>query len=58
LAEHPHPVASHDFRDISGRVAVANQFCGEDWEARYCVEIRDVLEPVGLIVLKFGWKIE
>ena len=58
LTEHPHPVASHDFRDVGGRVAVAYQFRGEDWEVRYRVEMRDVLESIGLIVLKFGRKIE
>jgi hypothetical protein len=42
--EHPHPVASQDFRDVDERVAVAYQFRAEDWEVRYLIEILDVLE--------------
>lgn len=43
-AEHPHPVASQDFRDVDERVAVAQQFRAEEWEVRYLIEILDVLE--------------
>jgi hypothetical protein len=43
-AEHPHPVASQDFRDVDKRVTVAQQFGAEEWEVRYLIEILDVLE--------------
>ena len=44
FAEHPHPVASQDFRDVDERVAAAQQFRAEEWEVRYLIEILDVLE--------------
>jgi len=50
LAEHAHPVASQDFRDVDGRVAVTHQFRAEDWEVSYSVEIPYVLESGVLIV--------
>ena len=41
LAEHAHPIASHDFLYVDVRVAVMYQFRDEEWEVIYSIEIRD-----------------
>ncbi len=40
FAEHAHPVASQDFRDVDGRVAVARQFREEVREVGYSATLR------------------
>jgi hypothetical protein len=49
FAEHAHPVASQDFRDVDGRVAVAHQFRAEEREVFYSAEILNVLECLRIV---------
>jgi len=58
FAEHPHPVASKDFRDFDGGVTATHEFCADVAEAVDAVETRDVFDRTRLIVAHLGGKFD